>query len=59
MLFIFFLADIEEYLSAKRKGGTVTRRIKIYMLAYADNLGVISETKSKIKRILKNLEKFF
>jgi len=59
LLFILFIADIEKYLKARREGGTVIGKKKIYILAYADDLGAIAETEEEMKSILKSLEKYF
>jgi len=59
LLFILFIADIEEYLKARKEGGIVIGKKKIYTLAYADDLGAIAESEEEMKSILKSLEKYF
>lgn len=53
LLFIIFIADIEEYLKKRQNGGVIIGRKKIHTLAYADDLAMMAETEREMKRMIK------
>lgn len=51
LLFLIFIADIEEFLKKRGNGG-------VYTLAYADDLAIIATTEKELKRMIKTTEKY-
>ncbi|XP_024872051.1 myosin-3-like [Temnothorax curvispinosus] len=48
----------EEFLKKRQVGGMVIGRIKIFILAYADDLAMMAESEKDMKRMLRTLEKY-
>lgn len=59
LLFIVFIADIEEYLKKRQNGGVTVGRKRIFTLTYADDLAVMAEIDKEMVRMLKSLERYF
>jgi len=59
LLFIIFIADIEEYIKRRQEGGITIGNRRIYSLAYADDLAILAETEKEMKKVTKYLEKYF
>ena len=59
LLFLILLADVESFFKKRTNGGINIGKRRIYTLAYADNLAVLSTEEGEIKKMLKSLEKYF
>ena len=59
LLFILFIADIEEYLRKRQEEGVIIGNKRVYALAYADDLAIIAETEEEIERMIKYLNRYF
>ena len=58
LLFILFIADIEEYLRKTQEGGITIGNKRVYALAYADDLAIIAESKRNPKYTRKVSEEY-
>lgn len=59
LLFIVFIANIEKYLCRRQNGGGIIGRMKVFTLAYADDLAMIAESEEEMKKMLISLGRFF
>lgn len=59
LLFIIYIADIEEYLKKRQNGKITIGRKRIFTLAYEDDRTVMSEIDKKMKIMLKSLKRYF
>lgn len=58
LLFLFYLADVDEYLRKKQAGGVTLGNRRVYTLEYADDLAVLAQSKEEMKEVLRVLEKY-
>lgn len=58
LLFITFIADVEDFLKKRQNGGARLGKRRIYTLAYVDDLAMMAETKKEMKKMLKSLERY-
>jgi len=58
LLFILFIADIEEFMRKRQEGGTTIGNKRIFTLAYADDLAMLAETRKEMERMLTSLENY-
>lgn len=56
---LFLITDVKNSMKGKGNGGAKVGRRRIYILAYADGLAALVTEKHELKRMLKNLEKYF
>src|SRR5712671_2954600 len=48
-LFNIYIADMEEKLRGNQEGGIILEKMKIWMLAYADDMVVVADEKGKLQ----------
>lgn len=58
LLFALYIGDLEEVLNGQQSGGVVIGRVKIYCLAYADDLVIIACTPEELRDMLKTLKRY-
>ncbi|XP_043481252.1 uncharacterized protein LOC122510560 [Leptopilina heterotoma] len=58
ILFNMLIADLEERMSKRGKGGVILRNGRIYTLAYADDVVLMAENESGMKLLMKEFEKY-
>lgn len=59
MLFALYISDIDETFADQQCGGTViSRRLKSFFLAYADDLVLIAESPKELQEMLKVLNRY-
>lgn len=59
LLFALYISDIDQVLANAQDGGVVlVRGVKIYVLAYADDLLIIAETPRDLKEMLLTMAKY-
>ena len=59
LLFILFIADIEEYLRRRQERGITIGNKRVYALAYTDGPAMIAETNGEMEIMIKYLNKYF
>ena len=57
-LFSFFLADIEMHLQENINDGIDLEQLQLYLLLFADDAVLFSETREGLQRNIDNLEKY-
>lgn len=57
-LFIAYIADLEQTLKNAQDGGTVVGKQKYWSLAYADDVGMVAETREEMVCMLVTLSKY-
>lgn len=59
LLFALYIGDLEEVLNNQQSGGVVIGgKVKIYSLAYADDLVIIASTPEELQDMLKTLQRY-
>ncbi|XP_043475941.1 uncharacterized protein LOC122507345 [Leptopilina heterotoma] len=58
ILFSLLMADLEEKLKRRGKGGIKLEKGKIYSLAYADNIVLMADKEAGMRLLMKKFEKY-
>lgn len=59
LLFALYIGDLEDVLNKQQSGGVVIgRRVKLYCLAYADDLVIIACTPNELRDMLNTLKRY-
>ncbi len=58
LLFNIFIADLEQYLKGKQEGGVVINGIKIWLLAYADDMVLMAVDPKQMQEMLNALSRY-
>lgn len=58
MLFSILIADMEERMSKRLKGGTILGSKKLYSLAYADNIVLLAEDERGMRLMIKEFKRY-
>lgn len=58
LLFITFIADVEDFLKKRQNGGARLGKRRIYTLAYVDDLAMMAKMEREMKKMLKSLERY-
>ena len=59
LLFILFIADIEENPRKRQEGGITIANKRVHALEYTNGLAIIAETEEEMERMMKYLNKYF
>ncbi len=57
-LFNLFIADLEDYLKERQEGGVVLTGIKVWLLAYADDMVLVAEEPKQMQAMLNGLMRY-
>ncbi len=58
LLFNLYIADLEEWLKGRQEGGVVIKGIKVWLLAYADDMVLVAEDPKQMQGMLKGLSSY-